>query len=137
MERVRRVETTHYRVEIDKEKALQQMPADRREKAKAALAQISSKQFNADVWIDDDQLPRKISMTLDGRSTAGSPFKMVSSNEFFDYGDPVEIAVPADTDVFEAPNYEAVLQATIRCNPTMQGLAPGAGPGTPSATPSR
>jgi hypothetical protein len=117
-ERVIDVETTHYRAEIDKKKALDALPAERREKAEAALAQISAKQFDADVWISDDRLPRKISMTLDGQTPAGSPFKMATTNEFFDYGDPVKITVPSDTEAFVAQNYEAVLQATIKCNPS-------------------
>jgi hypothetical protein len=66
-EKIGGVQATHYRVGIDKREALEQLPADRREKAEAALAQISAKTWNADVWIDDDKLPRKVSMTLTGR----------------------------------------------------------------------
>ena len=131
-EKVGGVQTRHYRVQIDKARALERMPADRKEKAEAALAQISAKQWEADVWIDDEQLPRKIRMSLDGKAPGGTPFRMLTSNEFYDFGKPVEINVPADTEVFQADNYQQVLQATIQCNPSLDGLTPAAGPSPPT-----
>lgn len=58
-----------------------------------------------DVWVDDDGRLRRSRMAMDlsafaaGTGAEGIPAAMTMTTEFFDFGQPVEIEVPADDEV--------------------------------------
>lgn len=106
-EEVRGVETTHYRASIDLAQALKDAPADQRDELEAAFEQLgggkelSEVDMPVDVWIDGDDLPRRMRIDM------GSPFaaarlgegSMTMTMDFFDYGEPVDIEVPSPDEV--------------------------------------
>lgn len=55
-EKVRGSSTTHYKVTLDLDKALEKVSEDRREAVKAIFASLSDKGLDFDVWIDDEDL---------------------------------------------------------------------------------
>jgi hypothetical protein len=98
-EEVRGVDTTHYRAEIDMAAALEQ--ADEQsggdlidEETAAQFEQLYGDQpVPVEVWIDDDGLIRRQTLTFEVGGQA-STMEM----ELFDYGEPVDIEVPAVED---------------------------------------
>jgi hypothetical protein len=102
-EEVRGVETTHYTATVDLAKALEEAP----ESARAALEQLGGSdaldgaELVVDIWIDADGLPRRQTMDMGGAFGAmglGTGTATMTI-EYFDYGEPVDIEVPAPEDV--------------------------------------
>lgn len=86
---VRGVATTHYRATLDLARALDQVPAGRSlllghqlEEERAELGDVP-----VDLWVDDDGLARRLVLEVGDLG--------VLTVELFDYGQPVEIDVPA------------------------------------------
>jgi LppX_LprAFG lipoprotein len=103
-EEVRGVATTHYRAELDLEKALAEVPADQRALLEAQLEQVRAAgdaTIPVDVWIDEDDLPRRMRMDMAGMLGAltGDDATATVTIEMFDFGEPVDIAVPAPDEV--------------------------------------
>jgi hypothetical protein len=99
-EDVRGVPTTHYTASMDLEEALAQVPEEERAAAEAQLEQlgdIGGAEIPIDVWIDADDLPRRVRMDMDGLFASlgigegGASITM----EYFDFGEPVDIDVPS------------------------------------------
>jgi hypothetical protein len=99
-EDVRGVPTTHYAASMDLEEALAQVPEEERAAAEAQLEQlgdIGGAEIPIDVWIDADDLPRRVRMDMDGLFASlgigegGASITM----EYFDFGEPVDIDVPS------------------------------------------
>jgi hypothetical protein len=99
-EDVRGVPTTHYTASMDLEEALAQVPEEERAAAEAQLEQlgdIGGAEIPIDVWIDADDLPRRVRMDVDGVFASlgigegGASITM----EYFDFGEPVDIDVPS------------------------------------------
>lgn len=99
---VRGVATTRFGAVIDLAKALSQVPEAQRATVEAMLEGIdpSLARMPVDVWIDDAGLVRRMSMQLDGVLTAaiGAGATASITIEMFDYGQPVDIEVPAPED---------------------------------------
>jgi len=102
-EEVRGVETTHYRVTVDLAQALEEAP----ESARAALEQmggaagLEGAEMVVDIWIDADGLPRRQSMDMGsmfGAMGMGAASATMTI-EYFDFGEPVDIEVPAPEEV--------------------------------------
>jgi len=106
-EEVRGVPTTHYRATMDLEEALAQAPAEQRERLEAAFEQIGSSgelgdaDVPVDVWIDEDDLPRRVRVEMDSMFAALGlgDGAMTMTMEYFDYGDDVSIEVPPADEV--------------------------------------
>jgi hypothetical protein len=103
-EAVRGVETTHYRVEIDLADALAAVPESERESVEASLEQLgdlSGAVIPVDVWIDADDLPRRLQMDMTGAfgELTGEDAGMTMTMEVFDYGADVDIEVPPADEV--------------------------------------
>ncbi len=101
-EKVRGADTTHYRAEIDPEKALDEVPEAQREQAAKALEKLGGASLPVDVWIDGDGRTRKLSMTVDsdrlGVDAPGGPAKATVTYELYDFGVEVDAtAPPAET----------------------------------------
>jgi hypothetical protein len=104
---VRGVETTHYRASIDLAQALEDVPADDRDELEAAFEQLggdedlSEVEMPVDVWIDADDLPRRMRMDMGSLFAAAGlgEGSMTMTMDLFDYGEPVDIEVPSPDEV--------------------------------------
>jgi hypothetical protein len=101
VEDVRGVETTRYAATMDLAKAIEDVPADQRAQIEAQLDQLGEPEISVDVWIDAEGLPRRLQMDMGRLATMGfgEDAGAVMTTEFFDYGQPVDIEVPAAKDV--------------------------------------
>jgi hypothetical protein len=103
-EEVRGVATTHYRATIDVERAVAQAPEEQRTQVEAALEQLGDPEIPeipVDIWLDDDGLPRRLSIDL-GHAPAGvlgDAGAMTLTMEVFGYGEPVDIEIPSADEV--------------------------------------
>jgi hypothetical protein len=93
-----------------------------RARQKAALEQLKITEMPIDTWIDDDGLPRRIAFTMRPEQKGDIDFDFKGTVEFFDYGQPVGVQLPADSDVRE----EQPQQALAVC---VGAPAPGTAPG--------
>lgn len=100
-ERVRGVSTTHYRFEVDPTKL--ESPASPFGGDALSAAGIGT--LPLDVWVDDDDLPRRIRMAL---GTSGSDIKV--DIEMFDYGEPVDVEAPPEDLVTRAGSPDELLR---------------------------
>jgi hypothetical protein len=112
-EDIRGVPTTHYRASIDARKALEEL----RQFADGALAEevieaaadMYKSPYVVDVWIDADNLVRRISYTLEATENELMPemsgLKTSMTMDYFDYGKPVDITIPDDSEVTDWSAY--------------------------------
>jgi len=106
-EEVRGVPTTHYRATVDLAKALEQAPAEQRERLEAAFQQLEPSgdlgdaDIPVDVWVDEDDLPRRVRTEMSSMFAALGlgESSMTMTMELFDYGDDVTIEVPSADEV--------------------------------------
>ncbi len=103
-EEVRGVETTHYRASMNLAEALEQAPAGQREQLEAAFEQMGGADevdLPVDVWIDEDDLPRRLRIEMGSLFAAAGlgDGTMTMTMELFGYGEPVEIEVPPADEV--------------------------------------
>jgi hypothetical protein len=103
-EDVRGVETTHYQATMSLADALEQAPADQREQVQATLEQLGdldTAEIPVDIWIDGDDLPRRMQIDLGGAfaGLVGQDAAMTMTMEMFGYGEPVDIEIPSAAEV--------------------------------------
>lgn len=87
------VPATHYRVEIDLTTALANLPAQQRSQVQStlgALGGISS--FPADVWLDAQGRPVKLSIDVIGQGA--TPTHLQETFQYSDFGTPVQAPIP-------------------------------------------
>ncbi|MFI0370362.1 hypothetical protein ACH35V_21020 [Actinomadura sp. 1N219] len=89
-ETVNGVETTHYTGTYRMEDALSKLPAESREALRKSYADSGMQNMTFDLWVDGEQLPRKLAMK--SQQTADGVMNMTMT--YRDYGKPVEIAAP-------------------------------------------
>lgn len=121
-EDVRGEPATHLRARVDLATAREQAPEDHRamidDLAGEGDAQVD--EVPVDVWVGEDGLLRRFAVEIerDGTVTTDSPggpplpsdaagALTTLAYEAFDYGEPVEIEIPAADDVVDAPESEA------------------------------
>ena len=103
-EKVRDVDTTHYRAEVDIRKYPDRLPEAQREQARVAVERLvdmtGSSTYPMELWIDDRELVRRVKVSYDlkmaGQSEESS-FEMTM--EFFDFGTPIDVEPPPAKDV--------------------------------------
>jgi hypothetical protein len=129
-EDVRGVPTRHVRVDLDVAKLLDRSAGERRQELRDQLARrgvdlAELAPLPAEAWIDDDGYVRRFSVSFDlaevGKLRPGADARGVVTEtiELYDFGAPVEIAVPAASEV-----------ATFDLTDLLQhGNELGAGPG--------
>ena len=108
-EDVRGVSTRHLRMTVDLQKATEQLTSKlsgpTAERLKAAVAQAAAtvgvNSLPIDAWIDADGLPRRLTYEMDlskakvpGAESGAAGMARVSM-EFFDFGEDVDVAIPA------------------------------------------
>lgn len=110
-EEVRGVETTHYEVTVDLDKAAAEAPDDQREALQALADLYTEKTLSAEVWIDGDDRVRRMHTSQDlskldlpdNIDASMSPFQGVLTTQFeyFGFGDDVEVELPGPDEVID------------------------------------
>jgi hypothetical protein len=110
-EEVRGVDTTHYRADVDLERALEQsleaIPEDQHAAVRAAVQRMieltGTRTLPMDVWVDDEGLARRIAMSTDMKvpEQQGERIRMQMQMEFFDFGVGVDVQPPAPDEVVD------------------------------------
>ena len=103
-ERVRGVETTHYRAQVDVERVAEQLPERSRAAIEASMDEleraIGTKKLPVEVWIDADGLVRRMSQRLELKRPGGEePLVVRYTIELYDFGSPVTVSLPAASEV--------------------------------------
>jgi hypothetical protein len=93
-DRIRGAATTHVRATIDLEKAVELVPADEREAARKAFAQLGTMEMPTEVWVGDDDRIRRIAVVL-----SNSP-EIALSMTFYGFG-AAKVTAPPAADVFD------------------------------------
>ncbi len=99
-EQVDGVETTHYTGTIRLDAVAEQVPADQRDAVREAIEKLQQsglEEIPVDVWVDGDDLVRKMSMTYTAKVPVEGETKDASSTvtmEFSDYGVEVDVQPP-------------------------------------------
>jgi hypothetical protein len=94
-EQVRDADTTHYKVQIDLRKAVQQQGTATKKQMTQLLEQMQVRTLPADVWIDDEGRMRKMRYVMKLKP-AGAPSTVTTgvSMELFDFGTAVNVVKP-------------------------------------------
>ena len=103
-EKVRGVDTTRYRAEVDIRRYPDRLPPEQREQARVAVEQLVEKTgadtYPMTLWIGEDDLVRRVKIEYDfdmpGQEEKGA-FSMTM--EFFDFGKPVGVEPPPAKEV--------------------------------------
>jgi hypothetical protein len=105
-EDVRGTSTTHYKADINVDKALAEMPEEARASFKRVYADLGVQTLPAELWLDDEGLLRRQKVTVDmskakGAAAAGpqAPTEMVMDIEFYDFGAEVDAEPPPASEV--------------------------------------
>jgi len=105
-EKIRGVETNHYRAAVDMAKLEALVPAARRQSLGGldqAAKQAGLTALPLDVWIDAEKRVAKLSVDLDAKQPGSEePVKASLVIELFDYGKPLELALPSADEVVDA-----------------------------------
>ena len=105
-EKVRGVETSHYRATVDVAKLAQLVPAAQRQSLGGidqAAKRAGLTALPLDVWIDADQQVRKLSLDLDAKQPGtDAPVKASLVVELYDYGTALDLALPPADQVVDA-----------------------------------
>jgi hypothetical protein len=103
-ETVRGVEATHYRGTVDLRKYPELVPEEDRAKVRKTVEQmiaiIGSPTYPVDVWVDDDELVRRMSFDMNTKEPEGT-MQMAMTIELFDFGRPVDVEVPDAADTID------------------------------------
>jgi len=105
-EKIRGVETSHYRATIDMAKVEQLVPEAQRQSLGGldqSAKQAGLTELPLEIWIDSDQRVRKLSIDLDAKQP-GSDASVKASLvvELYDYGTPLELELPPADQVADA-----------------------------------
>jgi hypothetical protein len=110
-ETVRGDSTTHYHLTIDLRAAATEADDDAQEALRRTTEQTGLEELEMAVWIDDDDLIRRVEYTVDleqaeiteedeaGTVEADPQFRTIVTIEYFDIGDPVDIELPDEENV--------------------------------------
>ena len=112
---MRGVATTHYRATVDLRRYPDLVTGAQRGAAGASverlIAQTATGTVPVDIWIDEDELVRRVSQKL-SLKTPGGPTVIEQRFEFYDFGTAVHIAVPAADEVTDVTDLAAPGTAT-------------------------
>jgi hypothetical protein len=103
-EKVRGVDTTKYRANVDIRRYPDRLPPEQREQARVAVEKLVEQTGNdtypMTLWIGDDELVRRVQIEYDFEvpgQEKKAEFSMTM--EFFDFGAPVDVSPPPAKDV--------------------------------------
>ena len=94
-------QVTHYTTTVDPSSKLSGIPADQQAKVRKALAKLGMQSVPLDVWVDDQGLLRRMTMSLDlGKAMQGGA--MTLTMNLHDFGTAVDVTAPPADQVFDA-----------------------------------
>jgi hypothetical protein len=100
-EKIRGVETTHYRAKVDLDKVAAQAPPSLRKTYRASIQSLKqglgTDTIPVDVWVDGDNLVRRLAEHL----PVAQGGKIDFSVDFYDFGAPVSIAPPPASETLD------------------------------------
>jgi hypothetical protein len=100
-ETVQGEQMTHYRTTVDPSKLTTNVPAAQRAAVRKAMKQIGMSTIPVDVWVDDNGLLRRESVSLTfGQGLQNASMKMTF--DMHDFGEQVNVEVPPAGQVFDA-----------------------------------
>jgi hypothetical protein len=97
-EKVRGTRTTHYRVAIDAEQAVNSAPAEQRDEVRSSIGALGSRTIPADVWVDGKGRLRKVRLRV---AASSSNTKGSVAFEYFDLGARVNVEAPPASEVVD------------------------------------
>lgn len=106
-EKVRGTETRHFKMTVDPEAVAANASPELKEAGQGFLEKFSGAPMPVEVWIGDDNLPRRITYTIDTSTLEGTPEALEgagtvsASIELFDYGTDVDVDIPPAEDTFD------------------------------------
>jgi hypothetical protein len=100
------VDTTHYSTTVDLLRYKELFPPSQREKLGFMLDELVKqsglREIPVEVWVDAGSLVHKMTMTMAATQPGtGQSFEASMRFELYDYGEPVDIEVPAGSAVFD------------------------------------
>lgn len=110
-EKIRGVQTTHYRAKVDLRRYPALVAADRREQVRKGMERlidmIGKSEFPQEVWIDSQKHIRRFALDFSFKvpTAPGNPeveTKIVE--DLYDFGTPVHVEVPSDDDAYDGTN---------------------------------
>jgi hypothetical protein len=97
------VQTTHYTAKIDFDRLAEELEGDQGDVVRNMIEQTEIEEITADVWIDEDELVRRVRYGFDAppvpAETEAEDGGFSMQMDLFDYGTTVDIELPADEDV--------------------------------------
>lgn len=95
-EKVGGTSTTHYRVNLDREKAFRDLPDDERRTLDRAFGAMGAPGpvYPSEVWLDDEGRPRRMIVRITQRVDRVTAFELAIGLELFDYGTRRSVTVP-------------------------------------------
>jgi len=118
---VRGTQTTRYQLTLDVEQFVLSLPSTTDDDVRQALKEIGGETMPATIWIGEDGLPYRQTFDL---AVASGTFTTVI--EYFDYNERVQIELPAESQVADAPE-GAFGEREASCTFTETGRAIGDG----------
>lgn len=98
---IRGVTVTEYQVNIDPAKAAARLPSSRRAGFRQFAATLGSGVIPVDVWVDGQNLVRRIQVSVHLPADSGVPAgaRLTESIDFYDFGVPVRVTAPPASQV--------------------------------------
>ena len=98
---IRGVAVTGYQVNIDPAKAAARLPSSQRESFRQFAAVLGSGAIPVDVWVDGQNLVRRVRVSLHPPASSGVPAgaQFTETTDFYDFGVPVRVAAPPASQV--------------------------------------
>ncbi len=118
---IRGVPVTEYQVNIDPAKAVTRLPGWERAGFQEFVKALGSGAIPVDVWVDSQDLVRRVQLSLHVPDVAGMPSapattgnpQLVQSADFYDFGVPVRVAAPPASEVASMPQIIGGQKGTI------------------------
>jgi hypothetical protein len=101
-EEVGGVSTTHYALTADLDRAVPEAPAEMADALRANIDALVAggvqTMLDAEVWVDDERLIRRVGYVY-GLADAGGGGQMIATVTFSGFGEPIEFEVPAGNEI--------------------------------------
>jgi hypothetical protein len=113
------VPTTHFTLNLDREKALRDEDEDVQDAYEVVFKSVFATRnvFPGEVWLDEQGLPRRYSLTLKSNLRRRSIADLKLTVELFDVGRPVDIALPAKSETAKVEDLGNLLDAILGATP--------------------
>lgn len=103
--------TTHYRLNVDREKAFEDLPDDRIKDLEEMFLLLGAEGIvtPAELWLDAEGLPRRFVYELEQRVDRRTAFRLTLTFEMSDFGTQTQITTPSTDEVIEVDGLRQLL----------------------------